>query len=268
MPGFMGLRGLNPSNPHDKQRRREEDKRREEERQPSLAAQRERRADEKVREILRDQQGDMSRYSGHVDESAAGASDCELICRRPIGEIMSSKVVTLSFDDDLLTVQGIFARVKFRHLPVVDEEREVIGIISDRDFLREVSPFFGTVNEQKRDQEIMTRKVGTIMTRRPICANLGISIMDAVRMMSGRKISCLPIVKEGGLRILGIVTWKDIVRAFCPRAFAGPNESNRLRSGVDLNPETSESARLRALSHHSNMIFQRVEGEEADKKED
>ncbi len=236
----MGLRGLNNKTAHDRDRERRE------QRESNQDALMERRSNEKVQEILRGQEGDMTQYTGSLQATAK--SDCDRIAARPVSEIMSAKVAALSFDDNLLTVQGIFASVKFRHLPVVDEYGEIIGIISDRDFLRVVSPFFGTINEQNRDKEIMAKKVGVIMTRNPICATADTSITSAVRLMNGKKISCLPIVEKGSLKLLGIVTWKDIVRVFVPRAFNPSRESNRLKAGVRVDPVSSESQRLRAKS--------------------
>ena len=248
MPGFMGLRGLDPKNPHDRERERRE------EHKANANESMERRAEEKVHEILRDQQGDMSAYSGTVVREREGGSDCEKICNFMVGEIMSARVAVLSFDDNLLTVHGIFSKVKFRHLPVVEDDGTIIGILSDRDFLRHVSPFFGTINEQNRDKEIMARRVGTVMTRNPICVFLDTSIIDAVKMMNERKISCLPIVERGSMRLLGIVTWKDVVRAFCPLAFSQQRDSSRLKSGVRINPQSAESARLRARSAESSRL--------------
>ena len=246
MPGFMGIRGLEPQNPHDRERERREEQR------SAAQANLERRSQDKVQEILREQEGDMSAYNGKFDDRVM--SDCDKIAGYKVESIMSAKVAALSFDDNLLTVQGIFSSVKFRHLPVVDEAGNIIGIISDRDFLRTVSPFFGTVNEQNRDRELMGRRVGTIMTRKPICADRDATIMEAVRTMNSRKISCLPIVEPGTTRLLGIVTWKDVVRAFCPAAFSSSSESSRLKSGVTVNPPSAESARLRAKSAESARL--------------
>ena len=250
MPGWMGIRGLEPRNPHDMERRRRGENKNARGDTERRTRDTERRAKEKVREILREQQGDMSAYTGNIRPERQ--SDCDGISALSVTEIMSGRVAVLSFDDTLFTVQGIFERVRFHHLPVVDEVGNVIGILSDRDFLRMISPFFGTINEQNRDKEIMHRKAGTIMTRNPVCVSIMNSIQDAVRIMHNNKISCLPIVEPGGMKLLGIVTWKDVVRAFCPRAFTGPRDSERLRVGVEVNPETSESARMRARQAQEN----------------
>ncbi len=243
MPGFMGLRGMEFKNPHDMVRERRHEHRGESDQQGQ-----ERRSREKVQEILRDQ--DTAPHdSGHIPTTG----ECEKIARRPVTEIMSGRVAVLSFDDTLLTVEGIFSSVRFRHLPVVDDNGNIIGIISDRDFLRHVSPFYGTVNEQTRDVEIMNKKVGMVMTRSPICIDTKITIGDAVKIMNRKKISCLPVVDIDSERLMGIITWKDVVRAFCPGGFS-VTDSSRLKTGVHINPESSESARLRSKSAESTRM--------------
>lgn len=253
MPGFMGLRGLEHKNPREMERERRADNRR----QAELESH-EQRSREKVQEILQDQEGDMSAFQGR--RGGMQPDSCGTLCGEKATRIMSSRVAVLSFDDTLLTVQGIFSSVKFRHLPVVDESGRIIGIISDRDFLRMISPFFGTVNEQSRDKELMTRKVGTIMTRNPVCAGPDISVIEAVRIMNRKKISCLPIVRDEEKTLLGIITWKDVVRLFCPAAFHAETESNRLRTGVHINPEKGESVRLQAKAAESARLQDKTAG--------
>lgn len=235
----MGLRGLEHKTPRDMEKERKD------ERRSDTRAFAERRSREKVQEILQDQTGDMSAYNKTI--SGTEMSECDVVCHHTMDRIMSGRVAVLSFDDTLLTAQGIFSNAKFRHLPIVDDSGNIIGIISDRDVLRLSSPFFGTVNEQTRDREIMARKVGVIMTRNPVCVDISERVVNAVRLMSGRKISCLPVVENGGRKLLGIVTWKDIVRAFCPAGFNPTRDSNRIKTGVHVDPESSESARLKAI---------------------
>ncbi|MCC8180896.1 MAG: CBS domain-containing protein [Planctomycetes bacterium] len=97
----------------------------------------------------------------------------------------------------------------------------------------------------------MNRKVGTVMTRNPICVGTDTEVLDAIKTMNKHRISCLPVLEKGTRRLQGIVTWKDIVRAFCPEAFDSPSDSHRLKTGVHINPESRESQRLRAKSAES-----------------
>ncbi len=241
MPGWMGLRDIKPSNPHEQERLRQESQRLTAHKKETQVQQ---RSQEKVREILREQGGDLSAYAGLSGYEVPNG--CNYITALPVRAIMSRRVAVISFDDTLLTIQGIFARVRFHHLPVVGPNEEVIGIISDRDFLRAVSPFLGTVNEQTRDKEIMSRKAGLIMTRNPICLEENANLLTAVKLMNSRKISCLPIVHLGTTRLAGIVTWKDVVRAFCQQAFAPDHDSKRLKDGVSIDSAKTESQRLKA----------------------
>ncbi len=243
----MGLRGLENKNPRDMERERREEQRRNEARHGDTRVNAEKRSLEKAQEILQDQAGDMSAYNKTI-ASGGMISECDNVCRSKVEKIMSGRVAVLSFDDTLLTAQGIFSSAKFRHLPIVDEVGNITGIISDRDVLRLSSPFFGTINEQHRDREIMSRKVGVIMTRNPVCIDIGETVINAVRLMNHWKISCLPVVENGGAKLLGIVTWKDVVRAFCPAGFSQNSESSRIKTGVHVDPEATESARLRAMS--------------------
>ena len=81
--------------------------------------------------------------------------------------IMTTRLVTVGFDDTLATVKGIFDAVKFRHLLVI-EEGELQGVVSDRDLLRAVSPFIGSTVETVRDIATLNKRVHQIMTRKPI----------------------------------------------------------------------------------------------------
>lgn len=241
MPGFMGLRGLEKrKNPLDIERERRQEK---EQRQNTALVEQERRSREKVQEILQDQEGDMSAFNQVLSgETRLLGED---VAALPVEKLMSGRVAVLSFDDTLLTAQGIFHNVRFHHLPVVDDDGCLIGIVSDRDVLRLSSPFFGTINEQKRDADVMSKKVGTFMTRNPLRVTLETRVEDVIRLMGRKKIGCLPVMEKDTDRLMGIVTWKDIVRAYCPHAFVADTESSRLKSGVHINPEAAESSRLR-----------------------
>ncbi|MBI5307336.1 MAG: CBS domain-containing protein [Planctomycetes bacterium] len=125
---------------------------------------------------------------------------------------MTNKVVTVEMDDTLLTISMIFENVKFRHLLVV-ENKKLVGVISDRDFLRAISPFLKTASETTRDQNTLNRRVHQIMSRNPITVNPETSIESAAGTMLRNNISCLPVVSFQD-RLEGIATWKDILKYY------------------------------------------------------
>jgi len=133
-----------------------------------------------------------------------------------LDSIMTRRVVTVDMDDTLTILWEIFHHVRFHHLPVV-EDNKLRGIISDRDLLGASSPFVNTLAEQRRDLMILKKRAHQIMTRKPITITKEASCEDATRLMLRANISCLPVVSSNG-QIEGIVTWRDLLRAYCDRA--------------------------------------------------
>ncbi|MCH7938647.1 MAG: CBS domain-containing protein, partial [Candidatus Marinimicrobia bacterium] len=129
-----------------------------------------------------------------------------------LSSIMTTPVVTVGPDDTLKTVKEIFDNVKFHHLLVVEEKR-LFGVLSDRDLLKALSPWLGTLDELPRDRAILEKRVHQICSRQPITASMKTGIGEATRILIENNVSCLPVVTKRG-RIKGIVTWKDIFRAY------------------------------------------------------
>lgn len=129
-----------------------------------------------------------------------------------IEKIMSKSVVTVSMDDTLETIREIFAHVRFHHVLVLDEEDKLIGVISDRDLLKAVSPFTNTLSEQPRDTATLRKRAHQVMTRKPIAIRMDNSPLEAMRLFVDKKISCLPVIDENN-SVVGILSWRDIFKA-------------------------------------------------------
>ncbi|OOP57041.1 MAG: CBS domain-containing protein [Candidatus Brocadia carolinensis] len=132
-----------------------------------------------------------------------------------VSSIMTHKVVTVEMDDTLLTIRMIFQHVKFHHLVVVDN-RKPVGVISDRDFLKAVSPFLGKNIETTRDLDTLKKRAHQIMTRNPVTVYPETSIESAADLLLEKNISCLPVISSQG-DIVGMVTWKDILQFYLGR---------------------------------------------------
>lgn len=125
-----------------------------------------------------------------------------------IGDMMVRDVKTLHEDDSLTLASWDMAVSEFRHLPVVDYARRVVGIISDRDVLRAVALRPG---ESLSVKQVMTRNV------RLIAATA--TAMEAAGHMLESKRSAMPVVDASGV-LVGIVTTTDFVE-LARRALAG-----------------------------------------------
>lgn len=128
-----------------------------------------------------------------------------------VGSIMSRHVVTATMDDTLATIQELFKEHRFHHLLVV-EQRKLVGVISDRDLLKAISPNIGTLSETDRDRATLNKRAHQIMSRNPIAATAITPIEAAAKLMIEKKVSCLPITTEENT-LVGILSWKDIMKA-------------------------------------------------------
>lgn len=127
-----------------------------------------------------------------------------------LDKIMSHPVATVELDDSLKMVKEMIDHAKFNHV-LVTENDKLVGVISDRDVYRQLTPTFGTPLETYKDHMLLIRPVHTFMTRKPTTLRKTANMFDAIDMFLTKKISCIPIVDSEN-HIEGIVTKKDILR--------------------------------------------------------
>lgn len=123
---------------------------------------------------------------------------------------MSSKVVTVEMDDSLAEVKRIFDRAEFHHL-VVLADNKLVGVISDRDLFKALSPNIDSAGVTSRDLACLNKKAHQIMARNPVRLPTTATIKMAVDTFNQHKVSCIPIVDENN-KVQGIVTWRDVMR--------------------------------------------------------
>ena len=127
-----------------------------------------------------------------------------------VDAIMSRDVETVGPDVTLMEIQEVLRKHGFRHLLVVDGGA-LIGVISDRDVLRAISPFLDTLSEEPRDVKTLMRSAREVMRPDPVSVTPDTSVEDAASILLKHTISCLPIISDGN-QIEGIVTSKDLLR--------------------------------------------------------
>ena len=143
-----------------------------------------------------------------------------------VEKIMSKTVVTVEMDDSLRVVKEIFDNTRFHHLLVV-ESGKLVGVISDRDLLKAISPHIGTMSETAKDLATLTkRRVHQIMTRKPVVLGQNTRIFDAIEIFNNNKISCIPVVDDA-FKPIGMISWRDILKALESTQGNHPNNTNQ-----------------------------------------
>jgi len=133
---------------------------------------------------------------------------------------MSTSVVTVDMDESLAHVKSIFESTAFHHLLVVDNTK-LMGVISDRDLLKSISPNVDTVAATTKDLATLNKRAHQIMTRKPIVLNESATVIDAVMIFNDQSISCIPIVNTDQEPV-GIVSWRDIIKLLADKYAINP----------------------------------------------
>lgn len=110
-------------------------------------------------------------------------------------------VVTIHPEDSIRQALASLAQHNIGALVVVDEGRRPVGIISERDIVREAV----------RDERLFGRLVRDLMTEDVIVATPEDDLKAVGHTMTERRIRHLPVVDAG--RLVGIVSIGDVVKA-------------------------------------------------------
>ena len=128
-----------------------------------------------------------------------------------VNEIMTKHVVCVRMDDSLEKVRDLLSARRIHHVIVLDD-LTVVGIVSDRDVLRNLSPFMGTNAERTLDAATLKKRVHQIMTRNFKFVTPDTLVVDAAKLLLEKGISCVPVIADLN-HIQGIVTTRDLLRA-------------------------------------------------------
>jgi CBS domain-containing protein len=127
------------------------------------------------------------------------------------GEIMSTPVVTVTPDRPAREAIALLAEHDFTSLPVVDDDGEVIGIVSEVDLLRARMPHDPRAHLlPQRDADLPPRTVGEVMSDAVVCLSEQADAADLAQVLVDNRIRAVPILRGGDL--VGIVSRRDVLR--------------------------------------------------------
>lgn len=131
-----------------------------------------------------------------------------------IKERMQRNPITILPDASFYEARAIIRDKGIRHLPVVDKNHHLVGLVTDQD-IREAAPSDATSLSVHELHYLLGKlKVSAFMTPRAklITITPDTIIEKAVQLMHDHKIGCLPILD--GEKLLGIITETDILDLF------------------------------------------------------
>lgn len=129
--------------------------------------------------------------------------------RTAISAIMTTDVITLSYNDDLTTAEKLFKANHIRHIPVVSGER-VVGMLSYTDLLR--ISFADAIDDEEHTVDSVVYNMFTIeqvMAKNLVQVNSNTLIKDVAEILSKNEFHALPIIDD--YKLVGIVTTTDLI---------------------------------------------------------
>lgn len=120
-----------------------------------------------------------------------------------VGQVMTRDPLTVTGDTSLLALVELFHAREFRHPLVTDGERHLIGVVSDRDVIRCFGP-----GKYPQEDTLKSLTTADIMSTDLITTTPETKVEDALELMFGYAISCLPVLSGG--KLVGILTTTDL----------------------------------------------------------
>jgi CBS domain-containing protein/gamma-glutamyl:cysteine ligase YbdK (ATP-grasp superfamily) len=121
-----------------------------------------------------------------------------------VGQFMATDLFTVRPDDLVDLAASVMTWRHIRHVPVEDDEGNLVGLVSHRSLLRLLS----RGSPVNRENPVTVRE---IMTSDPLTVSSTTSALEAMEVMRLNRVGCLPVIDDG--RLVGIVTSYDFLDA-------------------------------------------------------
>ena len=131
--------------------------------------------------------------------------------RLQVRDLMTEKVMALRASNNLATAYDLMGNEHVRHIPIVDAEGDLVGLITHRDLLRSGFEEHELPLTARRER-LGARKIRDVMTSEVETIAPDADLKEAAQILFENKLGCLPVVE--GNRLVGILTESDFVRYF------------------------------------------------------
>lgn len=129
-----------------------------------------------------------------------------------VKDLMSERVVTAAPADSGLDAVARMVRMRVRHLPVVNRDGMLVGVVTDRDLRHYLlAPHvFDRLGEGRVDELLGSVRVAEVMSTDVLTVEPEASLADAAAIMHDERVGSLPVVDRG--RLVGVLTETDMLR--------------------------------------------------------
>ena len=130
-----------------------------------------------------------------------------------VKDLMRTNVVTLHVSDTLDVAEDIMKMGRIRHLPVVEANKHVVGMVSQRDLFRASISSVLDFAHSTEEEWLKNIKVKDVMSDTIISIGSEAGVLEAVEKFMDEKFGCLPVVDDDQV-LVGLLTETDCLRCF------------------------------------------------------
>lgn len=126
----------------------------------------------------------------------------------PVARLMTPDPITIGTDATLGDAAGAILEGSFRHLPVLDEDLRLAGVVSERDLraLLGTDLIDWTTVEETRLEE----PIGNVLVPSPVTVRPETPLADALELFTDERIGALPVLDDDD-RLVGILSYVDVL---------------------------------------------------------
>lgn len=128
-------------------------------------------------------------------------------------EIMTESVVTIGANQTVADAIDVLVERGVRHLPVLSEAGQLVGMLSDRDLRSLGLTSANDMRSLERLQERMRVPVSRAMSADVVKVGPATEMADLIDTMLEAGIGAVPVVDDGRDELVGIVSYVDVLRA-------------------------------------------------------
>ena len=173
-----------------------------------------------------------------------------------IVDSMTPDPVTAAAEMSIAEAAALLEKEHFRHLPVVDQEHRLLGMVTDRD-LRSASP--SSVLDADSREQVLARvgstRVGEIMSTDFVSLSPESTLDDALLLFKTRSIGALPVLDRQG-RVVGIFSLNDMMAAY--RRLFGLGEKGSVLIAIEEQPGQPPLGELVHALENEHIQFTRL----------
>jgi CBS domain-containing protein len=129
-----------------------------------------------------------------------------------VRDFMTQEPVTLHDDDRLREAVELVMVRRIRHIPILDAQNRLVGIVTDRDIKRTLPSPLSSAAREEYEALLETTAIGRVMSPNPLTVDADADVADAVQILVDSRIGGLPVLEGGGL--VGVFTERDALAGY------------------------------------------------------